>query len=92
MATIFSVNFAMAAFYMNRPISNCSVRGVRVYTCKENFLWILTLKGSLSVLKLMPGTYFSQTGNPLFYKDKMNNRTASSDCMIRLLIPHRRIN
>jgi len=23
------------------------------------------LKGSLSVLKLMPGTYFSQTGNPL---------------------------
>ena len=24
-----------------------------------------TLKGSLSVLKLMPGTYFSQTGNPL---------------------------
>jgi len=24
-----------------------------------------TLKGSLSVLKLMPGTYLSQTGNPL---------------------------
>lgn len=24
-----------------------------------------TLKGSLSVLKLIPGTYLSQTGNPL---------------------------
>lgn len=25
-----------------------------------------TLKGSLSALKLMPGTYFSHTGNPLW--------------------------
>lgn len=25
----------------------------------------VTLKGSLSVLKLMPGTYFNQTGKPL---------------------------
>jgi len=24
------------------------------------------LKGSLSVLKLIPGTYFNQTGNPLY--------------------------
>jgi len=27
--------------------------------------WNLTLKGSLSVLKLIPGMYFSQTGKPL---------------------------
>jgi hypothetical protein len=26
---------------------------------------ILAMNGSLSVLKLMPGTYFSQTGKPL---------------------------
>ena len=36
-----------------------------------------TLKGSLSVLKLMPGTYLSQTGNPLNItpkKKKKKNR------------------
>lgn len=32
-----------------------------------------TLNGSLSVLKLMPGTYFNQTGNPL----KPNTHTKS---------------
>lgn len=30
-----------------------------------------TLKGSLSVLKLIPGTYFNQTGNPLQKKNKI---------------------
>lgn len=29
-----------------------------------------TLKGSLSVLKAIPGTYFSQTGNPLKLEKK----------------------
>ena len=29
-----------------------------------------TLKGSLSVLKLIPGTYFNQTGNPLLIAKK----------------------
>jgi hypothetical protein len=29
---------------------------------------VLTLNGSLSVLKATPGTYFSQTGNPLYTK------------------------
>jgi hypothetical protein len=32
-----------------------------------------TLKGSLSVLKLMPGTYLSQTGNPLSKTEKYKN-------------------
>lgn len=31
-----------------------------------------TLKGSLSVLKAMPGIYFSQTGNPLHQKQSKN--------------------
>ena len=38
-----------------------------------------TLKGSLSVLKLMPGTYFSQTGNPLHITREqisLDNRTS----------------
>lgn len=34
-----------------------------------------TLKGPLSVLKLIPGTYFNQTGNPLhrFQEKKIQN-------------------
>jgi hypothetical protein len=28
-----------------------------------------TLKGSLSVLKLIPRTYFNQTGNPLYQRE-----------------------
>jgi hypothetical protein len=35
---------------------------------------VKTLKGSLSVLKLMPGTYFNQTGNPL----QTNNNNSKS--------------
>lgn len=36
-----------------------------------------TLNGSLSVLKATPGTYFSQTGNPLHTKQNM---LALSNC------------
>lgn len=36
--------------------------------CREVRNMISTLKGPLSVLKLMPGTYFNHTGNPLSHK------------------------
>jgi hypothetical protein len=43
-----------------------------------------TLKGSLSCLKLMPGTYLSQTGNPLHMKKKID----LEQCFILFLHNH----
>lgn len=40
--------------------------------------WNLTLNGSLSVLKLIPGMYFSQTGKPL----KTNQRKSAKIFLI----------
>ena len=39
---------------------------INIIRCVKNDLDIKTLKASLSVLKLIPGTYFNQTGNPLY--------------------------
>jgi hypothetical protein len=43
-----------------------------------------TLNGSLSVLKAMPGTYLSQTGNPLHMKKKID----LEQCFILFLHNH----
>lgn len=44
--------------------------------------WV-TLKGALSVLKAIPGTYFSQTGNPLKL-EKTEQKTEYVNTMIFL--------
>lgn len=38
-----------------------------------------TLKGALSVLKLIPGTYFNQTGNPLWKNRKKEQNEDSEE-------------
>lgn len=47
-----------------------NTKKTNIIRCIKNDLDIKTLKASLSVLKLIPGTYFNQTGNPLYKKKK----------------------
>ena len=48
---------------------------------------LLTLKGPLSVLKAMPGTYFNQTGNPLNLKQNKDKKTEIEYIYISMLNP-----
>lgn len=52
---------------MNRLINNHNDFRMHVLILKRYNLHRLTLNGSLSVLNAMPGTYFSQTGKPLYH-------------------------
>lgn len=74
--TIFVVNFCIAAFisetkeldWIFRKTShqwNRSWHNIDTIETSDAIRVWLTLKGPLSVLKLIPGTYFNQTGKPL---------------------------
>lgn len=78
-STIFCVNPCMAIWKIHKNMSiikwkNAKKKEVckfQKYFQAGDAKW--TLKGSLSVLKLIPGTYFNQTGNPLQKLNKKNS-------------------